>query len=485
MERIVRSPFSLLTSTRRTRYTFLLNPSSAKNILLHQRNQFYTTNIRINNIRQINYKSLQSSVGMPLNVLIVGAGVAGPALAILLQKSDPNNKITVVERSPSLRVAGQQIDLKAQGVEILRKMGLLDTMKSHCVNETGVEILDSNGKQQAFFGINPSGQRRLTLTAEYEIMRGDAVKVLYEASLKQNAGLKEERGKEGELTYEFDKTITDLTQHGDGVDVTFSDGQKKRFDLVVAADGQGSRTRRLAFGQEVSDAAFKPLGVHAAYYSIPRSEGEGELARAYSAPGRRLVVTRTSGRPMTQVLLFTMGDGEKLRKSYKESVEKQKEAFAETYRGAGWEVDRLLSGMATCTDFYAHEVGQVRMDRWYKGRVALLGDAGYCPSPFTGMGTTGCLIGAYVLAGELARRNNDVPQALKAYEEIARPPINECQALPTESLGTFFPSSRLGIWVLRKFLWVVSKVEPITYKPQTEENQGWKVPEYPELNLKS
>ncbi|KAI1457799.1 FAD/NAD(P)-binding domain-containing protein [Annulohypoxylon moriforme] len=483
MERTVRTPILLLKSTRRTNHTFFLNAFIIRSTSLHHNNQSYTTNVPKHKVHNSSYKSLQSSVGMPLNVLIVGAGVAGPALAFFLRKSDPNNKITVVERSSSLRVAGQQIDLRNQGVEILRKMELLDTMRSHCVNEKGVEILDSNGKQMATFGINPSGQRRLALTTEYEIMRGDAVKVLYEASLKQDAELKGE-GK-GELIYEFDKTITDLAQHDDGVDVTFSDGQKKRFDLVVAADGQGSRTRRLAFGQEVSDAAFKPLGVHAAYYSIPRSEGEGELARAYSAPGRRLVVTRTSGRPMTQVLLYTMGDKEKLRKSYKESIEKQKEAFVEEYRSAGWETDRLLSGLATCTDFYAHEVVQVRMSQWYKGRVVLLGDAGYCPSPFTGMGTTGCLIGAYVLAGELARHGNDVPPALKAYEEIARPPINDCQTLPTESLGKFFPSSQLGIWLLRKFLWVVSKVEPITYKPRTEEDQGWKVPEYPELKLQS
>ncbi|KAI2465530.1 FAD/NAD(P)-binding domain-containing protein [Annulohypoxylon bovei var. microspora] len=485
MEYIVRSPFLLVRGFRRTSFILISHPINIKNTLFHHRNRLFSIKIPKDSVRRSSYTPLQSSLGIPLNVLIVGAGVAGPALAILLQKSDPNTKITVVERSTSLRVAGQQIDLKNQGVEILKKMGLLDTIKSHCVNEAGIEVLDSNGKQLALFGVNPSGQKRLTLTSEYEIMRGDTVRVLYEASLKQNAALKEERRKEGELTYEFDKTITELIQHDDGVDVTFSDGQKKRYDLVVAADGQGSRTRRLAFGQEVNDAAFKSLGVHAAYYSIPRSEGEGELARAYSAPGRRLVITRTSGRPVTQVLLFTMGDGEKLNKSYKQPIEKQKEAFAESYRGAGWETDRLLSGMTSCADFYAHEVGQIRMKQLYKGRVVLLGDAGYCPTPFTGMGTTGCLIGAYVLAGELARHGNDVPRALKAYEEIVRPPINDCQNLPVESLGTFFPSSRLGIWALRKLLWVVSKVEPITYKPRTEENQGWKVPEYPELKLES
>ncbi|KAI1098253.1 FAD/NAD(P)-binding domain-containing protein [Jackrogersella minutella] len=485
MQRIVRGPPLLLRSVRRNTYGVSSNHNFIQHTSLRPASRFFTVNTHSYNSAYNRRKVLQSSLGMPLNVLIVGAGVAGPALALLLQKSDPNNKITVVERFPSLRTAGQQIDLKNQGVEILSKMGLLDTMKSHCVNETGVEILDSNGNQLALFGINPSGQTRKTLTAEYEIMRGDVVKVLYEAGLKHNAKLKGETGKEGELTYEFGKTITELTQNDNGVYVTFSDGQKKRYDLVVAADGQGSRTRRLAFGQEVSDAAFKSLGVHAAYYSVPRSENEGELAKAYSAPGRRLIMTRTSGRPVTQVLLFTMGDKEKLTRPYKEPIEKQKEAFAESYKGAGWETDRFLNGLNTSTDFYAHEVGQIRMNQLSKGRVVLLGDAGYCPSPFTGMGTTGCLIGAYVLAGELARNGNNVSRALKAYEEVVRPPIEQCQNLPVETLGAFFPSSQLGIWVLRRFLWAVSKIEPITYRPRTKDNQGWKVPDYPELNMMS
>ncbi|KAI0379636.1 FAD/NAD(P)-binding domain-containing protein [Hypomontagnella monticulosa] len=421
---------------------------------------------------------------MSLNVLIVGAGVCGPALAMLLQGSNPDHNITVVERFPELRTAGQQIDLKGGAVDVLKKMGLLSDMKSRCVNELGLEIVDSNGKQLATFGISPAGERRMTLTSEYEIMRGDVVSALYEASLKQNAKLEAERGKPTGLTYEFGKTLTDLTQSDNGVNVTFSDGQTRRYDLVVAADGQGSRTRRLAFGKEANDEALNSIGVHAAYYSIPRVEDEGELARAYNAPGKKMVLTRTSGRPVTQVLLFSMGDGEKLKDIYKEPIEKQKEAFAEVFKDAGWQSDRLMGGLSKCTDFYAHELGQIKMKQLYNDRVVLLGDAGYCPSPFTGMGTAGCLVGAYVLAGELARHGNNVPGALKAYEETARPAINEIQELPIKSLGIFFPSSQLGIWILRNVMWAVSKIEPLTRRSQ-KESQGWKLPEYPELNLTS
>lgn len=422
---------------------------------------------------------------MPLKVLIVGAGIAGPALASLLQGSDPSRNITVVERFPSLRTAGQQIDLKNQAVPILKRMGLFETIKAHCVNETGVAIMDTNDQIIARFGISPSGQRRTGLTSEYELMRGDVVKVLYEASLKQHAKLKEELGNKGTLTYEFGNTVEELSQDESGVDVTFSNGNRERYDLVVAADGQSSRIRRLAFGSKENDAGFRSLGIHAAYYGMPRAEGEGSLAKAYMALGSRIIVTRNSDRPTTQVLLFTMKDPEKLRSAYKESLEKQKEAFAENFRDAGWQTSRLLNGMATSKDFYSHEMGQIKMQQLYKGRVVLVGDAGYCTTPFTGMGVTGCLIGAYVLAGELARQSNDVGGALKTYNEVMRKPIDECQQMSVRSMGVFFPSSQLGLWGLRSALWIASKLEPYAYRGRTQDDPYWSLPDYPELNLKS
>ncbi|KAI1801913.1 FAD/NAD(P)-binding domain-containing protein [Daldinia bambusicola] len=427
-------------------------------------------------------KTLHSSVGMSLNILIIGAGVAGPALALLLQKSDPNYNITIIERFPSLRVAGQQIDIKNQGVDVLKKMGIFDAIKEACVNETGLEVVDSAGRRKALVGINPTGQKRRTLTSEFEIMRGDMVKVLYDASVKQDQQLRQLGGKGG-LTYEFSKEVTELTQSDKGVEVTFSDGKKQSYDLVVAADGQASRTRRMAFGKEANDEAFNSIGVHAAYYAIPRADNEETLARSYNAPGKRMLFTRTSGRPFTQVLLFTMAGAEDLKKSYKESVEKQKEAFDKVFRGAGWQTDTLLDGMKTTADFWAHELVQIKMKQLHTGRVALLGDAGYCPTPFTGMGTTGCLIGAYVLAGELARHKGDVPSALKAYDRVVRPGIDEIQTLPTQFLGAFFPSSKIGVWILQNVMWAVSKIEPLTYRPKPEGEYVWRLPEYPELKL--
>jgi 2-polyprenyl-6-methoxyphenol hydroxylase-like FAD-dependent oxidoreductase len=418
---------------------------------------------------------------MPLNVLIVGAGVCGPAIAMLLQRSNPQHNITIVERSSTLRSTGQQIDLKNQAPYILRKMGLLDEIKALCVNETGLEVVDSAGKQIAYFGAAASGERRIGLTSEHEIMRGDIVQALYDASIKQNTELKVGPGQE--INYIFGKTITSLDQSAQGVDVTFSDGREHLYDLIIGADGQYSRTRRLAFGQEISDASFKSLGVHAAYFSIPRIDGEGTLARGHLAPGRKMIYTRTSDRPVTGALLFTMQETPRLKASYKESVENQREAFVEVFKDMDWQTDRFISGLKNSDDFYANELGQIKMDRLSTGRVVLLGDSGYCPSPFTGLGTNLCLVGAYVLAGELARQGNDVKGALKSYEEKMRPFIDECQQFSSRTMEFLFPSSRLGIWAMHNLIWAVSKVAGLFPQPQRRDNRDERLPEYPELKL--
>ncbi len=75
------------------------------------------------------------------------------------------------------------------------------------------------------------------------------------------------------------------------------------------------------------------------------------------------------------------------------------------------------------------------MDQWSRGRVALLGDAGYCPSPLSGQGTSLALVGAHVLADSLARAGGDHLAAYARYEERMRPFVDLNQALATENPG--------------------------------------------------
>jgi 2-polyprenyl-6-methoxyphenol hydroxylase-like FAD-dependent oxidoreductase len=103
----------------------------------------------------------------------------------------------------------------------------------------------------------------------------------------------------------------------------------------------------------------------------------------------------------------------------------------------------VLADLATASDLVVEESGQVHMDAWSAGRVVLVGDAAWCSSPLSGLGTSTALVGAYVLAGELAR--GDHRAALARYEAVLRPYIQQAQQLPPDGVNGFVPASRAAI----------------------------------------
>ncbi|KIX04836.1 uncharacterized protein Z518_05707 [Rhinocladiella mackenziei CBS 650.93] len=341
-----------------------------------------------------------------LKVLICGSGCAGPALAFWLARA--GHRVVIIERFPALRASGAQIDLRAQGIEVVKRMGLLDTIRGKLVDEEGVSFVDTRGNVLGTVMANKSGKGGQSLTSEYEIMRGDLVRILYEATMNN-------------VKYIFDKTVERFEQDENQVVAYFSDDSSDTFDLLVGADGQGSHDSR-----DLS--------------SIPR------------AP-----------------------------------VEQQKEFWAQRFLGAGWETDRFLEGLKTTGNFYCQEIVQVLIDKWYKGRVVLLGDAAYCPSPFSGMGTTGSFVGAYVLAAEINRNPENLAQAFANYEKTLRPFVNEIQKVNTSFLRFTMPDTKWGIAILHFITRLVCflRIPEIIAKLSKEEKGGWKLPDYPELKLGS
>lgn len=449
----------------------------------------------------------------PTRILINGAGIAGPALATLLLRSSRTYAITIIERASALRTGGQQIDLRAQGISVMRRMGLLDTIRTHCVRETGIAFVDRAGRHRAVLGVNDSGRGAQALTSEFEIMRGDMVGVLYRESLRaaddaaavarqkkrdvdQHAAAAALATDEAMLKYEFGKHATDIAQrNGSGeVHVTFSDGSDGAFDLVVGADGQGSRTRRLAFGEEASKAAFRSLEVFNAFFTIPLDlavEGDRHIAKIYHTSGRRTLSTRTGDRTVTQAALSTMQPSPELRDAMRRTrdaagLEEEKAAWTKLFSDAGWQADRLLEGMRTTGDFYSFVSGQVKMDKWHKGRVVLLGDAGYCPSPNTGMGTTCALVGSYILAGELVKHGGNIDSAPERYEEVARPFIDEAQTLPPGMPRWWFRDTEFGVGTLHLLLATITrlKIDKLLFRLMPESKGGLELPYYPELSTK-
>jgi 2-polyprenyl-6-methoxyphenol hydroxylase-like FAD-dependent oxidoreductase len=156
-------------------------------------------------------------------VLISGASVAGPTLAYWLHRY--GFQTTIVERAPTLRPGGYAVDFRGAGMEVLRRMNLVDEIRRHEVRTGKITVVDEHNKKITRM---PDG----FTSGELEIMRGDLANVLYETT-------------KNSTEYIFNDTITGLTQGPDGVDVRFSRTPARHFDLVIGADGLHSNVRPL------------------------------------------------------------------------------------------------------------------------------------------------------------------------------------------------------------------------------------------------
>ncbi|MDH6590008.1 2-polyprenyl-6-methoxyphenol hydroxylase-like FAD-dependent oxidoreductase [Streptomyces sp. SAI-133] len=347
----------------------------------------------------------------PLRVLVAGGGIAGQALAFWLTRG--GHRVTVVERFPALRAAGAQVDLRGQGIEAVERMGLLDAVRDKLVDEAGVAFVDARGKARATIMANTSGKGRQTLTSEYEIMRGDLVRILHGAA-------------KDDAEYVFGVRVDGFEQDEHKVVAHLSDGSSGEYDLLVGADGQGSRTRQTILPKD-SDPYWR-VGIHMAYWFVPRIASDNSIRDTYMIPGGRQIMRRSHNPNETQAYFVLREESEEASAIHRAPVERQQEFWASRFHDAGWQTDRFIEGMRTSPFFYSQEVVQVRTDTWSQGRVVLAGDAAHCASPYSGMGVSGGLVGAHVLAGEINRHPDDLPTALANYDRVLRPFVNEIQA---------------------------------------------------------
>jgi 2-polyprenyl-6-methoxyphenol hydroxylase-like FAD-dependent oxidoreductase len=363
-------------------------------------------------------------------VLISGASVAGPALAYWLHRY--GFETTLVERAPALRPGGYAVDFRGAGMEVLRRMNLVDEIRKFEVRTGTITVVDEDNKKKTTM---PDG----FTSGELEIMRGDLAEVLYTAT-------------KDDTEYIFNDSITGLTQGPNGVDVSFSHTPPRRFDLVIGADGLHSNVRTLTFGEEAR--FLHHFGLYVAIFTTPDFMHLDRNALFYGTLGRR-------------VGLFGVGQKKEARASFyfaseplqydRRDIQQQKNILREKFSGLGWQVPQLLQYMDNAPDFYFDSISQIRMDTWSRGRISLVGDAAHCASPMAGLGTTMAVVGAYILAGELKAAGGDPFIAFPRYENNMREFTVSCQKL-ADGADWFVPNTRFKLW-MSNLMW---KILPFT-----------------------
>ncbi|KAI1614666.1 oxidoreductase [Exophiala viscosa] len=398
----------------------------------------------------------------PLSILIVGCGIGGPTLAsfLLLSSHDSQQRprITILERSTT-HARGQNIDVRGAGVTVIRKLRLENAIRSATTGEEGTKFVDADNRVWAAIPADKSG-RVQTGTSDIEILRGRLADLLYRRSKDVSQELEDEGG-EG-IEYIFGDSLEGLEQDSEKVHVRFAkNGERRTFDLVVGADGLQSPTRRLGFGQNGDHERVKQLGMYGGFFSMPKGSTDSDWRRWFHAPGRRGIMVRPSEvNGMSTVFMSIINEKDKrfaeVAVGGHQGVDSQKALLREYFWDAGWESRRIIKEMEAADDFYYAMVAQVKMDKWSNGRVVLLGDAGYCASPISGMGTTLAMVGAYNLAGALTRFPSDHTAAFAEYEEKMRPVVERAQKLAPGAPYVLAPETAWGIWVLHAFCLMIN-----------------------------
>jgi 2-polyprenyl-6-methoxyphenol hydroxylase-like FAD-dependent oxidoreductase len=354
---------------------------------------------------------------MKQQVLISGASFAGLTLAYWLNKF--GYVVTVVELGKDLRTAGSPIDVRGDALKVAMEMGIYDQVKANEFIHTD-EIVGAEDQTLARFAINSLPE----YLGDIEIHRGDLVKIIYEAIPKN------------EVEIIFGNSISQLTQHHDHIEVLFEKGESKVYDLVFGADGTHSTVRKLVFGPEIDFKKF--LGVYFAFAAADhiRTGRPKSTGIVYRELGKQAVIFQFKD-AANAILVFR---APKLDWHYRDR-ERPKEILKEYFaNNTNWKIPEILDAMLNADDLYFDEACQIQMPTWTNGRVAVIGDAAYAPSFFTGMGTSLAMQGAAILAKEL-HGNEDHQAAFKNYNDSFRPFVEIVHARVDSSLRVQLPET--------------------------------------------
>jgi len=370
-----------------------------------------------------------------MRVLISGASIAGPVLAYWLTRYGFD--VTVVECAATLRKAGgHAVDLFRPAMGISEKMGVLPR----------VEALATGTNRLTLYREGRPRPNEIDLTKivgaasdrHVEIMRDDLSEIYYGAG-------------RDDVEYLFGDSITAIDIDGG---VTFERMPARKFDIVVGADGLHSNVRRLIFGEEAGLTRF--LGGYLAVVSVPKAlVGNGEMI-GHVGVGR--IAAIYSAEHLDDARAVFMFRSEQELDYDRHDVSRQQGLLRDAFAGMHSQVDCWLGDVDQTPAFYFDAISQLRLDRWSRRRVTLVGDAGYCPGPAVGGSTSLAVLGAYVLAGELARAGGDHLRAFAAYELAMRDPVHLSRAFARGAAKRVIPGSPAGVWALTRGARLISQL---------------------------
>jgi 2-polyprenyl-6-methoxyphenol hydroxylase-like FAD-dependent oxidoreductase len=344
-------------------------------------------------------------------VLISGASIAGLSTAWWLNHL--GYRVTVVELAPAPRVDGAAVDFNEPTVVISKRMGLYEQLKAHRLGVDRIEYKNAADETEGTIIIDENSGD------EIEIEREKFVAVMMSAL-------------ENEVAFIFRDSVVAMEETGDGMQVTFRNGDPQNFDLVIGCDGSHSGIRRIWFGAEAD--YVHSLGAYFSISIVPKVLVPLRTMQTFSVPYKSVMLNAYNGK--TDIICMFVSETE-VPYDYRDTAQ-QRRIIADKFAGDGWRTTELLEEIAQSDSFYFDRFSQIKMPSWSKGPVVLVGDAAYCPSPAAGQGGSLAMQGAAALADALLQHSGKHELAFLDYERSLRPSIEEVQAMAEQNVKTHF-----------------------------------------------
>ncbi|PWH06601.1 FAD-binding monooxygenase [Brachybacterium endophyticum] len=360
---------------------------------------------------------------MPNRVLISGAGFAGLASAFWMRRL--GYQVTVVETGHGVKKGGTPVDIRDETIAIVDRMGLLEAIRAKALPPRATELATVDGG--VIGRIEPSPPGVDGPADGYEIHRDDLLAILFAAI-------------EDDVELRFGNSIVELTDVEGGVRASFRDGSTGEYALVLGCDGNHSTVRRLRFGPESGYSRF--LRNYFTVAIVGDTFIPADTTRILSLPGRTLMLN--SYETTTDIVLAFHAD-EEIAYDYHDD-EEQKTLLRTAFADAGGPFVEMVERAVTADNFYFDKLSQISVPSWSSGRIALVGDAGYCASPAAGMGGSLAIIGATALADAFSTAGGDIDAAFVEYERTLRPTVERIQTQAAENgVSLFFPETEDAI----------------------------------------
>jgi|TARA_R110000744_G_scaffold380567_3_gene502999 2-polyprenyl-6-methoxyphenol hydroxylase-like FAD-dependent oxidoreductase len=346
-------------------------------------------------------------------ILIVGAGIAGLTAAIILGKS--GIAVTVVERDAEMRGGGFLVSLSDAAYQVAQELGILTPLQQMVHRIERSSYHDRTGTRLLALEYD----RLFGQVAVIQPMRNDVAQCLSDIATAH-------------ADIQLNASIVALSQDGEGVDVTFSDGRQDRFTAVIGADGVHSITRKLAFAP--SDIRNHDLGLFCAAYRCDNRLNLNREFRTYMERHRYMATFSTAPDQIGCVFVWAEraqappadgpGRASLLKNAFQDSSPQSQAALEHCPQDRAFYMDRL---------------SQIELTNWYQGRVSLVGDAAHCLTLFSGRGAAAAMVGAAHLAKELVIYIHDPMQAFASYQGAQKSKIDAMQKATRDAVKWYVP----------------------------------------------